>query len=112
MSEHTVYVFSSRRLGQGADDLGDILIRGFLRTVAKTEPYPHILIFLNSSVELLPLTEIQESLSALQQHGVKILACGTCIDYFKLREQIAPEWVSNMGEIVAQITNAAKVVNF
>lgn len=112
MSEHTVYVFSSRHLGQGADDLGDILVRGFLRTVAKTEPYPQVLIFLNSSVELLPLPEIQESLSGLQQHGVRVLACGTCADYFKLREQIAPEWVSNMSEIVAQIANATKVVNF
>lgn len=107
-----VYVFTSKRLGHGADDLGEILIKGFFRTLAKAEPAPNVLIFLNSGVEVLVIPEVLETLEAMHAQGVKILACGTCLDYFQLREQVKPEWASNMAEIVGNIANAAKVVNF
>lgn len=112
MNEQTIYVFSSKRFGHGPEELGDILIRGLLKTLAKTEPAPQGLIFVNSSVELLPLPEIRESLFALQENGAKILVCGTCMDYFQLRGQIPAEWTSNMGEIAGTIAGASKVVNF
>lgn len=110
--EQTVYVFSSKRLGNGPDELGDILIRGFVKTLSTAGPAPQVMIFLNTSVELLPLPEVQESLLRLQEKGTKILVCGTCMDYFQLREQIPPAWGSNMGEIVSTLIQATKVVNF
>lgn len=112
MNEQTVYVFSSKRLGTGPEELGDILIRGMMKTLAKTAPVPTVLIFINTSVELLPLPEVRESLLLLQEQGTKILVCGTCMDYFQLRDHIPAEWGSNMSEIVHTITSASKVVNF
>ena len=111
MSEKTVYVFSSKRLGTGPEELGDLLIRGFIRTLAKTEPYPQIIVFVNTGVELLTLPEVNENLQLLINQGAKVLACGTCIDFFNLREQIKSEYISNMAEIVSALATATKVVN-
>lgn len=111
MSEKSVFVFASKRLGMGPEELGDLLIRGFFRTLATTEPFPQVLVFVNTGVELLTVPEINESLAALTAKGVKVLACGTCIDYFQLRDQVKSEYLSNMGEIVSTLATATKVVN-
>lgn len=111
MSEKSVFVFASKRLGNGPEELGDLLIRGFFRTLAKTEPLPQVLVFLNTGVELLAVPEINECLDTLVANGVTVLACGTCIDYFNLREQVKSDYLSNMGEIVSTLATATKVVN-
>ncbi|MCK4261324.1 MAG: DsrE family protein [Halanaerobiales bacterium] len=112
MSDKPVFVFTSKYLGSEADDLGDILIRGLFRNLTKVDPKPQVLIFLNSSVELLISPEIQENLDILEKQGTKILVCGTCVDYFELRDQIRSDRLSNMGKILTTISNASKVINF
>lgn len=110
--EKPVFVFTSDKLGSGADELGDILIRGMLKTMTKIKPLPQVLIFLNSSVRLLIKEEILESLQSLKESGTEILVCGTCVDYFNLRQQIKVELISNMPDILKTISNAPRVVNF
>ncbi|AZR73826.1 hypothetical protein BBF96_10770 [Anoxybacter fermentans] len=111
MSERPVFVFTSNKFGKGPEDLGDILMRGLISNLTKVEPAPQVLIFLNSGVQLLTKSEIQENLNILEEKGVKILACGTCVNYFNLQDKIKNDYISNMGEILSIISNAQKVVN-
>lgn len=112
MIEQPVFVFTSDKLGSGADELGEILIRGMFRTMTDLQPIPQVLIFLNSSVKLLTNEDIWENLELLEKTGTKILVCGTCVDYFNIRQQIKAELISNMKDIVTTISHAPKVVNF
>lgn len=112
MSGKTVFVFASKYLGVGEDELGEILIRGMFRTLTKVAEKPDILIFLNSGVELLIKPDILENLELIMKSGGRILACGTCLEYYNLKDQIQSDQISNMHEILTTITNAKKVVNF
>ena len=112
MSGKTVFVFASKYLGVGEDELGEILIKGMFRTLTKVAKKPDILIFLNSGVELLIKPDILENLELILKNGGKILACGTCLEYYNLKDQIESEQISNMHEILTAIANGEKVVTF
>mgnify|MGYP006306115131 CR=1 FL=1 len=71
-----------------------------------------MVIFFNSGVKL--VTEdspILEDLRALEQEGLEILACGTCLDYYDLEEKAAVGVVSNMYTIAETILGAGKVIS-
>jgi len=105
-----VYFFKSDKLGKGADELGDVLIKGFLHTLLETDPLPEKLIFINSGVKIVTENEDAiESLQELEDKGVNILACGTCLDYYGIEDQLAVGEISNMYEIVESL-NSFKVV--
>ena len=55
-------------------------------------------------------SEVLDSLKALAAAGCDILVCGTCLDYFGLKEQVAVGRVSNMYEIVETLTEAEKII--
>lgn len=107
----TLVVVGSERLGRGDDGLGAKLMASFLRTLAAVEPRPDAVIFYNSAVKLLAHgSACLDGLHALDEHGVDLLACVTCLEFFDLTEKMALGHVSNMREIVQRMTAASKVV--
>jgi len=106
-----VICVSADRVGRGEDELGHILIRGFLHTLNQVSPLPDALIFINTGVKLVTKgSPVLEDLQALADQGVDILACGTCLNYFDLTDQVAVGVVSNMYDIAETLLGAAKVV--
>jgi hypothetical protein len=53
---------------------------------------------------------VLEDLQALSRRGVEILACGTCLEYYGLKEQLAVGEISNMYTIAETILRAGKVI--
>jgi selenium metabolism protein YedF len=108
-----VLVVQSEFMGRGEhDELGDILMRGFFHTLGEVEPLPDSIIFFNSGVKLVAEgSPVLEDLQALQQQGLELLACGTCLGYYDLKDQVAVGEVSNMYTIAETILQAGKVVN-
>ena len=106
-----VLVIASDRVGQGSDELGGILMRAFMHTFMEVEPLPQTIIFMNSGVKLV-ITDalVLEDLQALAAEGIQILVCGTCLDYFKLKDKVAVGEVSNTYTIAETILRAGKVV--
>lgn len=105
------YVITTDKLGKGSDDLGKILMKGFLYTISETSPYPDFLVFLNSGVKL--TTSGSDSLGDLKKlsdAGVKIVSCGTCLDFFEIKSNLEVGAISNMYDIVETITEADKVI--
>ena len=91
---------SANTIGKGDADLGALLMRGFLYTLTESVNLPHRIIFMNSGVHL--VVEGSESLVNLRRlvdRRVEILACGTCLEFYKLKESLAVGRVSNMYEI-------------
>lgn len=101
-----VYLIASDKLGEGEPELGEILIKGFLSTLLEIKPLPQKIIFLNSGVKLAVLeADLKKVLEDLEAAGVKILICGTCLDYYGLSDQVEIGEVSNMYEIVDSINS-------
>lgn len=93
-------LISSAELGRGEPSLGALLMKGFLYSLAEAETPPKRLIFMNAGVRLCcEASESLPNLKRLAQAGVEILACGTCLDFYKLKESLALGRISNMYEI-------------
>lgn len=106
-----VLVVSGMVMGQGDDELGQILIRSFFHTLGEIAPVPRTIIFFNTGVKLLvPGSPVLDDLRLLAQNGIEILACGTCLGHFNLKEQLAVGQVSNMYTIAETMLAAGKIV--
>ncbi len=106
-----VYLITTNSFGQGSPDLGEVLMKS-LFTALIEQPCPESLIFVNSGVYL--TTEgspVIEQLNSLVQKGAQIFSCGTCLNYYKLSEKLLVGKVSNMLEILEQLTKSGKVIN-
>jgi len=94
-----IYLIPSDTMGDGERELGQILIKGFISTIKELDPLPEKIIFLNSGVKLAIKEDIIFYLKELEDKGVEILLCGTCVDYYKLQEEVGVGDISNMFEI-------------
>ena len=105
-SEGKVYFFKSDKLGKGEAELGNVLIKGFLHTLLEVNPLPEKLIFINSGVRIVTENEDAiDSLQKLEDRGVTILSCGTCLDYYGLEDKLNVGEISNMYEIVESLNS-------
>ena len=103
--------FSSDVIGRGDDELGRLLMRSFIKSLLDTPPLPKRMIFLNSGVKL--ATEgslVSEALKEFEARGVEILSCGTCLDYFRLKDKLEAGKVTNMFDIISSLQTFDKVV--
>lgn len=108
-----VLVIPSEFMGRGEhDELGQILMRGFLHTLNEVSPLPDVIVFFNSGVKLVVEgSPVLDDLRTLTDQEVQILACGTCLGYYGLKEKVAIGEVSNMYTIAETLLQAGKVVS-
>jgi selenium metabolism protein YedF len=106
-----VLVISSETMGRGEDVLGAVLMKSFLHTLMESTPMPDIMIFFNTGVKLAAQgSEVLEDLDALSKAGVRILVCGTCLNYFGLKDKLQSGRVSNMYDIAQSMFSAGRLV--
>lgn len=107
-----VYFIGTNLLGSGSEDLGKLLMKGFLYTITQVKPYPEAMIFLNSGVKLTcENSDSIDDLSKLLQAGTKIVSCGTCLDFYQLKDKLKVGEVSNMYDIVEIISASNNVMS-
>lgn len=99
-------------VGDGSIELGQSLMKMALYTLAESGDAPVSLLFMNSGVKLVAPGEEQvvESVKKLIEQGTEVLVCGTCLDYYGLKEQLSVGEVSNMYDILGRMREAAKVI--
>ena len=107
-----VLTVPSEIMGRGDEELGGILVRAFFHTLCEVEPLPQTIIFFNSGVKLVVEgSPVMEDLQALEARGIEILACGTCLGHYELKDKVAIGEVSNMYTIAEMLLSAGKVVS-
>jgi len=107
----TVLIVSSEQMGRGEAELGGILIRAFFHTLNETQPLPQTIIYYSSGVKLaVEGSPILDDLRALQDRGIEVLACGTCLGYYNLKERLAVGSISNMYTIAEKLLRAGRVL--
>ena len=107
----TAIVLNSESFGKGDDELGSRLLGAFLRKIWASDKLPDTIICYNAGVKLLSKGScVLDALNGLDSKGVEIIACGTCIDHFNLKNCIEIGRISDMVEIVSIMTNYDKVI--
>lgn len=106
-----VVFITTDRLGTGDQQLGEILMKAFLNTLWDAEPKPAKLLFLNDGIRLTTEgSEVLESLRLLEKAGVEIFSCGTCLEYYQLKDKLKVGAVTNMYETVDSLLSAGKII--
>ncbi|OGK09487.1 MAG: hypothetical protein A2W80_04490 [Candidatus Riflebacteria bacterium GWC2_50_8] len=107
-----VIAITQAGMGHGSEELGRILIQACINALPSIEPRPSAVVFYNSGIQLAcEGSPVLPALEELERNGVKILVCGTCLDYFSLKEKRKVGVVSNMFEILSALAAAGHVIN-
>jgi selenium metabolism protein YedF len=110
-AKKTVILVTSDQLGNGAEELGRLLMKNFIITLLDLERLPDRMLFLNSGVLLTTEgSEVLEALEALGNRGVEILSCGVCLDFFHKKESLKAGTVTNMFTIAESLMKAGSVI--
>jgi selenium metabolism protein YedF len=107
-----VVVFvTSNLFGVGDEKLGQILMKAFIKNLKELDTQPQRIIFANSGVRLTTQgSDLIDELRKLEQKGVVIASCGTCLDYYQLTDSLRVGVASNMYEIATALVEADRVV--
>ena len=112
VEETMVYLFDSDFIGSNRE-LGKILVNGFLNAIPSLPKRKSKIIFISNGVKLTTRgSYVFDTLSKLKHSGFEILICGTCLDFFKIRDKVEIGTVSNALEFMETLTNAGKVIKF
>jgi selenium metabolism protein YedF len=102
-----VVVINSDKMGQGDEELRERLIANFLSKQIDAQSKPQMLVFYNSGERLAAKgSPVLESLQSLENLGIEIICCGTCVNYYGLTDRIEAGRVTNMPEIVKILIEA------
>ena len=109
--DNTVVVISSDKMGEGEEELGKVLIKGYIYALTQLETLPKTILFYNKGAYLTCEGSASlEDLKSLEAQGVEILTCGTCLDYYQVKDKLAVGGVTNMYSIVESMAEAGKIV--
>ena len=102
-----VVVIRSSKMGEGDEDLGRLLMKGYLYALTQLDELPKTILFYNSGAYLTcEGSQSLEDLRKMEQEGVEILTCGTCLQHYGLSEKLAVGSVTNMYVIVETMAKA------
>lgn len=110
-SGEKVVVIKSEFMGEGDSELGKVLIKGFIYALSQQDELPQTMLFYNGGAKITSEgSESIEDLKALEEKGVKIFTCGTCLNYYGLTEKLCVGEVTNMYEIAKKMTEASLII--
>ena len=106
-----VVVISGDTMGSGDEKLGKKLMKAFIYALTSQDVLPDKVICYNRGAFL--TTEDPDTvrdLQNLEKEGTVIMTCGTCLDYYGLKEKLQVGIISNMYDIVEALMNASSVI--
>jgi selenium metabolism protein YedF len=107
----TVVYVTSEGMGRGDEELGATLMAAFLDTLSQFKGELSHAIFLNAGAKLaVEGSPVLEQIRQLEEVGVEVLVCGTCLDHFGIRDRLAVGSVSNMYAIIETLSRAGRII--
>lgn len=104
-------VLSGNVMGTGDPKLGTSLMKAFVFALTKQDQLPEAILCYNTGAYLTcEGADTLEDLKLLEAEGVTILTCGTCLDFYGLKEKLAVGGVTNMYDIVERMEGATTIV--
>lgn len=107
----TVVAVASNQMGVGEEALGKTLLKGFLYALTQQDVLPDTILFYNGGASIsCEGSDSLEDLKWLEQQGVEIITCGTCLNFYGIAEKLAVGKVTNMYEIVQTMMSADSLI--
>lgn len=104
-------VLGANVMGNGDEKLGKALMKAFVFALTKQDRLPESVLCYNSGAYLTcEGADTLEDMKLLEGEGVKILTCGTCLDFYGLKDKLAVGGVTNMYDIVERMESAKKII--
>ena len=110
--QNIVVHVGSEFMGSGDDELGRILMSAYFETLMHFANKISHITLVNSGVKLaVEGSPVLEHIKELEQMGIEVLSCGTCLNHFGIKEKLAVGQVSNMFTILEAQSKAATIVS-
>ena len=108
---NTVVAVTSATMGSGNEELGKLLMKGFIYALSQQEQLPKTILFYNGGATIPTEGSVSlEDLKAMEAQGVEIFTCGTCLDFYGLKDKLAVGSVTNMYSIVELLSKADHII--
>jgi selenium metabolism protein YedF len=103
--------FVTDSLGTGDDELGRVLMRSLIYSLARAETRPQRLMFMNAGVRLTcEGSDVLDDLRAMAEAGTVVKSCGTCLDFLGLKDALAVGEIGDMAGSAAALSGDGDVV--
>jgi len=104
--------FNTDAIGTNSSELGRNLAKMAIFTLSEADNIPSYVLFMNEGVKLVTGVEPQiiDNLNTLIEKGTKVLVCGTCLNFYGLKDEIKVGTVSNMYDILGAMQEVSKVI--
>lgn len=107
---NTLLLVTREGVGDAPHDLQTILAINFFRNLVLENQTPRMIFFYADGVKLnLKGSVIEDSLLELEKRGTIIFTCTTCLNYFKVKDELAVGSMAGMPDLIKSIGNSGKV---
>ena len=111
-TQGSVVLVGADSLGRGSEELGHKLLGGLIYAFAHQDPLPKTMVFFNGGARLTcEASESLEDVRDLESKGCEILTCGTCLDFYGIRDQLGVGGVTNLYRIAEIMATEPNVVS-
>jgi len=109
--QNTVILIPNNGMGQADAQLRHMLIAKYFDLLLAGGELPNSICFYTEGVKLtVEGSPVLAQLAALEQKGVRLIICSTCLNFFGLADQVKVGIVGGMGDILEAQTRAEKVI--
>ena len=110
--EGMAVLITGKTLGRNDEELGEILVKGFLGALSQLDVPPRTVALINEGVKLALFDSSScDHLKNLERKGTNILVCGTCVNHFGIVDSVGVGVISNMLEIVEALNGAGRILS-
>ena len=110
--QNSVILITNNGMGQAEAALQKTLIEKYLELTLAGGDLPAAICFYTEGVKLtVEGSSVLAQLGALEQKGVRLVICATCLNYYGLKDQVRVGIVGGMGDILEAQSKADKVIS-
>lgn len=110
-NETILVVLSADHMGEGNEELGKALMKGFVYALTEADRQPHQVVMYNAGAKLaVEGSDSLEDLRTLEARGVEVFTCGACLNFYELTEKLGVGSITNMYAITEMMMKATKII--
>lgn len=111
LSQGTVIMINNDGMGVADRELRHLLIKTYLQLLISNQTFPAAICFYAAGVKLVAAdSHVLDELRQLQDQGVYLISCLTCLEYYGLTEELQVGIIGGMSDILETHLRATKII--